>query len=455
MAGTFATITERVREYAREQGLFAGVKSILVGFSGGADSTALLLVLGELGLDPEAVHLHHGIRGADADADACWCARFCAARRIPFVTARLDVPGHRRPGESLEEAGRRLRLEYWAATTAAGVGVALAHHHDDCIEDLLLRLARGANAGGLTAMRAVGEVCGVRLLRPLLCLRRAEIEQYLTAQGLADWRRDASNADITMRRNAIRHEWLPLIRQTVGHDDGLACSLEALREDADCLAALARASLPAVGSLEALQRLHPALLPRVLRLWLRVQTGLDWILPRASLLRLRRELERGADASRRVPIGRGRLLRLDRDGLHLVTAPPRLTPRTWPWRQQPRLDLPEVGAALVAEPFVAPAAPLRASELPAELFAAELLGPDLEVRAWNPGDRMVPFGRTTPVKLQDLFTDARVPREQRPGIPVVLCAATVLWVPGVRRAEFGRVQPGAQAVRLRLVRPAG
>jgi tRNA(Ile)-lysidine synthase len=450
-----STIAARVGEFVREHGVFLGVRCVRVGFSGGADSTALLLLLTDLGLglEVEAVHLHHGIRGEAADADAAWCAQFCAARGIRFVTAGLSVPAVRQPGESLEEAARRLRLAYWRATTAAHVAaVALAHHHDDCLEDLLLRLARGANAGGLTAMRPVGEVCGVRLLRPLLCLRRCEIEAFLRARGVTDWRRDASNADTTMRRNAIRHEWLPLMRRTVGHDNGLACSLAALREDADCLADLAHAALAAVGSLTALQRLHPALLPRVLRLWLQAQTGCDCIVPRASVLRVRRELERGADVPRRIPIGQGRLLRLDRDGLHLVADAAPLAPRTWPWRRQPWLDLPDIGAALVAETMPAPAGPGRATAPLAEFFALESLEAELQVRPWAPGDRMVPFGWTTPAKLQDLFTAARVPREQRSRLPVLLNGASVLWVPGVRRAEFGRVHPGCQAVRLRLVR---
>ncbi len=453
MSSTPITVADRVHQYIRAHGLLAAGQRVRVGFSGGADSTALLLVLDGLQLDLEAVHLHHGIRGAAADADAEWCARFCAARGIPFLAARLDVLAERRPGESLEETGRRLRLAYWAATTAAGTVVALAHHHDDCLEDLLLRLTRGANVGGLTAMRPLAEVCGVRLVRPFLCLRRAEIEQFLAAAGVTDWRQDASNDDKSLRRNAIRHAWLPLIRRTVGHDDGLTCSLEALRQDADCLADLARSALPAVSDRAALQHLHPALLPRVLRLWLRAQTGRDWVLPRNTILRLRRELDRGDDTPRRIPIGHDRLVRLDRDGLHLLAELPGLTARTWPWRQQPRLDLPELGAALVAESVLAPAAPGRDAEPLSELFAVASLEPTLQIRAWTAGDRMLPFGRSTAVKLQDLFTAARVPREQRSRLPVVLSGTTVLWVPGVRRAELGRVHPGAAAVRLRLLRP--
>lgn len=444
-------LPERVREFCREHELLADLQRLRVGFSGGADSTALLLILVELGLDLEAVHLHHGLRGAGADADAAWCERFCQGRRIPFVLRRLDVPAQRRPGESLEEAGRRLRLEYWRETTPAVAAVALAHHLDDCLEDLLLRLARGANSGGLTAMQPASVVCGVRILRPLLQVRRVEIEEFLAIRDLTDWRRDPTNADTALRRNAVRHQWLPLIRATVGHDDGLCRSLEALRADADCLSDLATAAVGAVSRPAELRRLHPALLPRVLRLWLSRQTGQDWVVPRNTLLRLRRDLSRFDGTPRRITLGRGRLVQLDASGLHLVPEPVRLRSREWAWQRTSGLDLPEAGAGLRAE-VVGDGYAACASRTPeSEVFDAAALAAELRVRAWEPGDRLVPFGRSSPVKLQDLFTDAHVPRAERQQFPVILSAGTVIWVPGLRRAEFGRAERGRPAVVLRWV----
>jgi len=449
MALSDMPLPERVAGFCREHGLLAGLRRVRVGFSGGADSTALLLVLRGLAQPLEAVHLHHGLRAAGADADALWCAQFCRERGIPFTAARLDVPGRRRPGESTEEAGRRLRLEYWRETTPAGEAVALAHHLDDCLEDLLLRLARGAHSGGLTAMRPLAEVCGVRILRPLLGERRADIERFLVAQGVTDWRRDPTNADTALRRNAVRHEWLPLIRAAVGHDQGLCRSLEALRDDADCLAGMARQALDAVTCPADLQRLHPALLPRVLRLWLSRETGQDWVVPRDTLLRLRQELHRFAGRPRRISAGRNRLLQLDAAGLHLLPVPVRLAARRWSWRQSPSLELPEVGAGLCAGVVADGGSALAARGRDGEVFAAEALAPELEVRAWEPGDRLVPFGRSSPVKLQDLFTAARVPRLDRSRYPVILSAGTIIWVPGLRRADFGRACPGRPAVVLR------
>src|SRR5690606_29105961 len=120
---------------------------LLVGFSGGADSTALLLGLLAAGAqDVLAVHGHHGLRGADADADAAWCRSFCAQRGIALRVEYLDVPGQRQSGESTEETGRRLRLALWQRLAAgACAAVFLGHHGDDVMEELVLRLARGAN----------------------------------------------------------------------------------------------------------------------------------------------------------------------------------------------------------------------------------------------------------------------------------------------------------------------
>jgi tRNA(Ile)-lysidine synthase len=299
-------------------------------------------------------------------------------------------------------------------------------------------------------MRPVADLCGVRILRPLLCLRRNEIERFLAEQGVRDWRQDATNADTSLRRNAVRHLWLPLLRRTVGHDEGLRRSLEALGEDADCLAELARECLGTVHDSQALRRLHPALLPRVLRLWLRQETGQDWVMPRQAVLRLRRELARLDGARRRVPIGQGCHLELGPAGLRLVSRGPAVAERSWSWRDCPRLELAEVGAVLTAETVADGAAALPSRGGNAEIFDADALGPTLTVRSWQPGDRMVPFGRKRPAKLQDLFTNECLPRDRRRCVPLVLSGGTIIWVPGVRRAEFGRVRPDQAAVRLRL-----
>ena len=144
-----------------------------VGFSGGADSTALLLILWAQGIRPlTAVHFNHGLRENAADVDAEWCRNFCKTRDIPFLLHHLDIPGNRQPGEGIEAAARRCRLAAWAKLTKTDDAVVLGHQRDDAFEDLLLRLGRGANSSGLSPLRPERRVHELTFLRPLLQYRR-------------------------------------------------------------------------------------------------------------------------------------------------------------------------------------------------------------------------------------------------------------------------------------------
>lgn len=439
-----------------EQRLLAGVRQLWVGFSGGADSTALLLLLPALapGLPLTAVHFHHGLRGAAADADAAWCAAFCRRRGIPFRLERLNVPQHRRPGESLEMAARRRRLAFWTTRLPAGTAAVLGHHADDALEELLLRLARGANSSGLCGLRGRRRLGGALLLRPLLATRRAELEAWLRRQGVTDWRQDHTNADTAIRRNAVRHRLLPLWRELFGGDGGLALSLDNLRADAACLDALAARRRPRTRA--AWAALTPALLARVFRRWLERAAGGELPPPAAAVRRLQAALAATDARPRRVPLGNGLSVAVETAGLRLLPAahrqpPPPLKTRRWQWRIHPVLELPEAGLVLRAQETVRTPQRRAAAEPPAmdEFFAPGSLPEILTVRAWRPGDRLRPFGGAGSRKLQDLFQDAGIARDRRSRAPVVLAGRTIIWLPGVRRAEHGRLpETGGPAVRL-------
>ncbi|MEI8245022.1 MAG: tRNA lysidine(34) synthetase TilS, partial [Lentisphaerota bacterium] len=147
---------------------FKGYK-VYAGFSGGADSTALLLTLhslaAELSIELQAVHFEHGLRGQASLDDAVWCEDFCQSRQIPFTGITLDVLSFRYPGENIEAAARRLRIQQWVEMLAGqkNAVVALGHHAGDRIENLFIRLCRGSNISGLTAMRSRGIIHGITL----------------------------------------------------------------------------------------------------------------------------------------------------------------------------------------------------------------------------------------------------------------------------------------------------
>jgi tRNA(Ile)-lysidine synthase len=196
---------------------------LAVGLSGGADSVALLRILAErsreLGLVLHAAHLHHGLRGAEADADRDFCRELAHGLGLTFHEAHVDTAaaaladaGVGKPAETIEEAARRLRYGWFRDLMASRVvdAVATAHTLDDQAETVLARFLRGAWTEGLSGIYPVVLFPEGRILRPLLAATRAGIEAYLGGIG-QNWREDSSNRHLTFTRNRIRHELLPLL----------------------------------------------------------------------------------------------------------------------------------------------------------------------------------------------------------------------------------------------------
>ncbi|MDT8392160.1 MAG: tRNA lysidine(34) synthetase TilS [Lentisphaeria bacterium] len=414
---------------------------LIVGFSGGMDSLALVLLLQTCGQPCAATHLNHGLRGPAADADADWCRQVCDDRGIPFERACLEVADARRAGESLEEAARRRRLEFWR-NNHPGATIALAHHADDALEDFFLRLARGSNSGGLTGLRPVRDVEGVHIIRPLLSFRKAELKNWLAEKGVTEWCEDLSNADVRHRRNAVRHEWLPAIRKTLGGDQALFHTLDVLRQDADFLEQAAESAVPADDSVEAFRRLHPALFPRVLRLWIRKKTGFDWLPSQAAVARLQEELATAGESVKYAPLGDGLKLAVEQGTLRIARNMLAYN-LDWPWTAQPRLEIP--GTDLVLEATRVAAAALSETDLRSPrndraCFPADDLPAVLHIKNWEPGDRMVPFGHHSERKLKDIFSQAGIAADRRPDFPVMRAGDEVLWIAGIKRSALSPVK---------------
>jgi len=196
---------------------------LAVGLSGGADSVALLRALAarsaELGLVLHAAHLHHGLRGKEADGDLDFARELAGGLGLPFHEGHIDVvaeaqanPASGKPAESVEEAARRVRYAWFRKLMAAGEvdAVATAHTLDDQAETVLAKFLRGAWTEGLSGIHPVLESPEGRILRPLLWTSRRDIEAYLGELGQR-WCEDSSNRHLTYTRNRIRHELLPLL----------------------------------------------------------------------------------------------------------------------------------------------------------------------------------------------------------------------------------------------------
>jgi len=237
-----------------------------VAFSGGADSTALLLCLYELqetlGISLRAVHVHHGIRGSEADRDAAFCRSFCEARDIPFRCMYVDVPQYAAQHHLSEETAAR-RLRYAALQEAAQEGeIATAHHAADNAETMLFHLIRGSGTRGLCGIPARSG----RIIRPLLCAEKPEILAFL-AERAQPYMTDSTNFSDNSTRNRIRRKIIPLLEaENPAFLRHAVRTAEMLSEDEACLDAVAadavaRSRRDAAGGLHA-----PHGLPRPIRM---------------------------------------------------------------------------------------------------------------------------------------------------------------------------------------------
>jgi tRNA(Ile)-lysidine synthase len=194
----------------------------VVGVSGGADSVALLHLLCEQNASGWALrlhvaHLNHQLRGAESEGDARFVGELAHSLRVPISSDSGDVTARaQRDGMSIEQAGRMCRFEFFERVclqTGAEL-IALAHQADDQAETVLHRIVRGTGIRGLVGIRPSRPIrpgSAIRIIRPLLDMKRAEIEQYLRERGLAG-REDSTNQSLAFTRNALRREVLPLLR---------------------------------------------------------------------------------------------------------------------------------------------------------------------------------------------------------------------------------------------------
>ena len=421
--------------------------TLYAGFSGGADSTAALLAAlhfrERFRLRLVAIHFEHGLRGAESRREAEEAGRFAAEHGVEFRCIPLRLT----PGPNLEAEARNARLAAWRKLAAGtGAAVVLGHHADDRAENLFLRLARGSNASGLTAMRERSTVAGVTFLRPLLRFRRSEIETFLRGRGIGRWAEDSSNADSRFTRNAVRNTLLPAFRSlTPGSEAGLFRSLEALEADAEFIEAEAEKQFREIAGrtavpLEFWRRLPPALLIRLLRRFVAEQSGRDYIPNREALARLTETWSAPARRARKIPLDAERSLLLRDGALSLARPQPEPEPAAWNWRTEPEIEW--NGSRFSAE-FIPAPEPVTLDEA---LFDADALASSLVIDRRRGGDRMVPFGESAPKTLKKLRTDRGLPADAL--LPVLRSADGIVWAPGIRHGSAAPVTPAT----VRIVR---
>ncbi len=418
---------------------------LLIGLSGGADSVALLVLLEALGGKRlHAVHVNHGLRGADADGDEAFVRRLCAEKNVPLTVCRLTPPAHAGEGWAREARYGCFREAYAHCGAEA---LLLAHHQGDQAETVLEHLLRGSGLNGLGGMAADTVLDGMRVLRPLLGFTHEELCGLLTAAGQA-WREDGSNAENDYLRNRVRHELLPLMeRLAPGAARRIANTAQLLRRDEEALRHLTSERLPEAGQrwlpLREIVELPEALQSRLLRLWWqREAAGLPELSSgqTAQALRLIRE-----KAGARANLPGGWQLQRGWHCLHLLppveeAAPPAAVcvNDTAPGAAY-RLG----GVTLcLAASEGSPGDGLTAQEVPRSLLAG------CSLRFRRAGDWLRPFGMEGRKSLQDLLTDRRVDAPFRGRIPLLVRGDEVLMAAGVGCGAVPGYDPEADNVRL-------
>ena len=451
-------LVEQIERSIRERRLFRRGRRIVVAVSGGVDSMVLLRMLNVLapkyGWRLAVAHFNHQLRGRSSDADERLVRQTAKKLGLPFVGGRGDVRGFSRANKlSLEMGARRLRHDFLARAAARlkSGSIALAHHADDQVELFFLRIFRGSGGEGLSGMKWRNASPGDpkrALVRPLLDVSKSELEAFARDNKTA-FRQDASNLRLDIRRNRIRRELLPLLRRDYqpALDRVVLRLMDIAGAEAEFVGQAARAwlknraaaapvfskasrrarfdELPAAVQrrciqLQLLRRGIPAQYDLVEHL--RCSPGkavattpeLDAVLTPRGELRLRR--------ARTVP----------RPGFKRSSGKGWVRARLDAKRGRIVFGGLEIRWNIVSrKPSFPPA-----RKAGRELFDADAVGSEAILRHWQPGDRFQPIGMPSPVKLQDLFTNRKIPREQRHDLVVVTTGAgDLVWVEKLRISE--------------------
>ncbi len=302
---------------------------VLLALSGGADSVALLHLLHawkeEYGFSLTAAHVHHGIRGEEADRDAEFCRALCEELGVELCLLKTDIPAlAEKRGKGLEETAREVRYEWLASLMCERELplLATAHHADDHLETVLFRLSRGTGLRGLSGISPARPFGKGSLVRPLLSLSREQILSLCREKGWG-YVTDSTNADPDYARNRLRTQVVPVLEALFGVPQKRVLELSArLREDEEFLSVQAQAALSSARSdagglfLQSISTLPPALLRRVLQMWAE-ENGFSPEHTHTEAL-MRAVLEEGGH--REVSLPGDRIAVLDRGRLLLLTS---------------------------------------------------------------------------------------------------------------------------------------
>lgn len=426
-------------------------RGVLVGFSGGADSSALLYLMADecrrRGIFLKAVHIHHGIRGAEADRDARFCESVCATLGVEFELTKADIPAMaERSGKGLEEEARYFRYSEFGRILDSDERldvVATAHNSDDNAETLLFNLIRGTGLGGLSGIPPVRKLGDYEVIRPLIGVTKPEILGFCEENSI-DFIHDSTNDDTVYTRNYIRHELIPMIGRLNPAFPEAARRLAALaRSDEDCLMSLAK-GLAGERTVSSIASAHRAVASRsVALMYGEVSDSTLEAVHIDAILKL-------------CKAGRGEVSLPDRvygrieRGKLIFTREAKAAAEEFIYELSPganRFTAPDF-AILLAENTKNADGVKKDNETLKKIYNLSIrteLNSDtinhiLFVRSKRDGDSYVSGGMTR--KLKKLFNDRGFDERTRRTLPILCDGDGIIWVPGFQPADRARAGDG-------------
>ena len=454
---------QKVKVYVERFHMIEPKDTIVLGISGGADSVCLLKILARWkeawGISLRAVHVHHQLRGEEADADERFVRELCENEGIPCRVFHEDVQGMaQREKIGLEEAGRIARYRCFA-TVCEDVGggkIALAHHQDDLAETMLHHLVRGTGMAGLCSLKPVS---GNRI-RPLLCLEKEEILVYLKAAG-QPWRTDSSNLEDDYTRNRIRHHVLEELKtevnpRAVRHMAQLSEELEETRAVLAQVAAekrrqYVRKSEKGMLLAEELKK-EPDLIGRqIVHDLLKEISGKQKDFTRIHVEAVQELWNRKVGARRDLPYGMQAIRTYD--GIYLERKAEKCETRDSEKKAGIQINVHSQGT----ESFQIGELTLTVSrtardfgEIPekkyTKWFDYDRIKQTLVIRHRQPGDRICLFDGGGSKKLKDYLIDRKIPAQKRDQLWLLADGSDILWIIGDRISAAYKVTAESQRI---------
>ena len=476
---TWDAFLDQVHDWLAARDLLTGGASWVIGLSGGPDSTLLLHTLAGLSERNNlhwrlhAAHLHHGLRGAEADEDAAFAARIAEDLHVPFHVERANVPAAvARGGGSTEEVARSHRYDFLEriALTAGSELVAVAHHADDNAETVVHRICRGTGLRGLVGIHDVRPLrpdSHIRLVRPFLQQRRATIEELCATRGLTP-REDSTNRSPEFTRGRIRRTVMPLLVEQLNPnvveallrlseharwlgtylDDAAARTFEAL--------VISQEGRRVALNVHALVGKQHIIQAEVVRRAIALAAGGEQDLSFGNIetvLRLAEDPASGKEVHVAGPV----VVRKQYERLEfrpLEDEEPAVTLETDFVACPGRTALPQIGFELVAEVHAVDAAQIEALQQNTnrleEWLDFERIRPPLLIRCRHEGDRFRPLGNPGAKTIGDFFGEQKIDPQMRARIGILCDQGGVLWVMPWRIDERAKLRPTTRTA-LRLV----